>query len=165
MTPVPSPITGKCHIIKGFLPDPNCTPGAIDPSVTQENINSTICVVGYTKTVRPPISVTEPKKLESMKQYGLVDSPSNYEFDHLIPLELGGAPDDMKNLWPESQSYSFDKDKFENYLHKQVCSGNMKLEIAQKEIATNWLKNWYDIGIDLKDNIKIQKIRMTHSSL
>ena len=142
MTPVPSPITGKCHIINGTLQDPNCTPGAIDPRVTQENINSTICVVGYTKTVRPPVSVTEPQKLESMKQYGLIDSPSNYEFDHLIPLEIGGAPDDMKNLWPEPHSSSYTKDGLENYLHDQVCSGNMKLEEAQKEIATNWYNYW-----------------------
>src|SRR5438445_32968 len=92
-----------CAIVNDTLPDPKCTPGAIDPTVTQDNIDSTICVSGYTKTVRPPVSVTEPQKLESMKSYGFTDSPSNYEFDHLIPLELGGAPDDMKNLWPEAR--------------------------------------------------------------
>lgn len=131
-----------CQIINDTLPDPKCTPGAVDPTVTQDNIDSTICVPGYTKTVRPPVSVTEPQKLESMKAYGFDDSPSNYEFDHLIPLELGGAPDDMKNLWPEPHSSSFTKDGLENYLHEQVCSGNMKLEDAQKAIATNWYDYW-----------------------
>lgn len=132
----------QCHIVNDTLPDPHCTPGEIDPSVTQENINSTICVPGYTKTVRPPVSVTEPQKFDSMKTYGFIDSPSNYEFDHLVPLELGGSPDNMKNLWPEPHSSSFTKDSVENYLHNQVCSGNMKLKTAQDVISTNWYKYW-----------------------
>ena len=132
----------SCKIINDILPDPKCTPGAIDPRVTQDNIDSTICVSGYTKTVRPPVSVTEPQKIESMKSYGFNDSPSNYEFDHLIPLELGGAPDNMKNLWPEPHSSSYDKDAVENYLHEQVCSGNMKLKTAQDLISTNWYDYW-----------------------
>ena len=37
-----------------YLPDPVCTPGAADPAVTQDNIDSTICTSGYTATVRPP---------------------------------------------------------------------------------------------------------------
>jgi len=131
-----------CQVINDTLPDPKCTPWAIDPAVTQDNIDSTSCISGYTKTVRPPVSVTEPLKLESMKSYGFTDSPSNYEFDHLIPLELGGAPDDMKNLWPEPHSSSFIKDGVENYLHDQVCSGNMDLKTAQNEIATNWFNYW-----------------------
>ena len=134
-----------CQAINDTLPDPKCTPGAIDPAVTQYNIDSTICVSGYTKTVRPPVSVTEPQKLESMKAYGFTDSPSNYEFDHLIPLELGGAPDDMKNLWPEPHSSSFTKDSLENYLHDQVCSGNIDLKTAQHEITTNWFNYWMRI--------------------
>jgi len=132
----------KCHAINDTLPDPRCTPGAIDPVVTQDNIDSTICVPGYTKTVRPPVSITEPQKLESMKAYGFTDSPGNYEFDHLIPLELGGAPDDPKNLWPQPHSSSFTKDGIENYLHDQVCSGNLDLKSAQHEIATNWFSYW-----------------------
>ncbi len=136
----------SCNAVDNdILPDPKCTPGAIDPAVTQDNIDSTICVSGYTKTVRPPVSITEPQKLESMKAYGFTDSPSNYEFDHLIPLEIGGAPDDMRNLWPEPHSTSFTKDGLENYLHDQVCSGNMKLETAQQEIATNWYKYWMTV--------------------
>jgi hypothetical protein len=35
------------------LPDPWCTPGAIDPAVTQENLQETICVPDYSKSVRP----------------------------------------------------------------------------------------------------------------
>ena len=48
------------------LPDPRCTPGEVSPAVTQANIESTICRAGYTETVRPPESVTEPEKLASL---------------------------------------------------------------------------------------------------
>lgn len=137
--------TAKCKTVNDILPDPKCTPGASDPKVTQSNIKDTICKSGYTKTVRPPVSVTDKIKRGVMKSYGFTDSPRNYELDHLIPLEIGGAPRDVKNLWPEpsyTKTNFHDKDKFENYLHDQVCSGNMKLEDAQKAIATNWYNYW-----------------------
>ena len=119
-SPIASTMPTVCNALdNGVLPDATCTPGAIDPRVTQDNIGSTICVPGYTKTVRPPVSVTEPQKLEGMTAYGFNDSPSNYEFDHLIPLEIGGAPDDIEesvaNLMIPHPS-SFDKDGLENYL-------------------------------------------------
>src|SRR5579872_5329391 len=50
-------VLSTCHEKNG-LPDPTCTPGSIDPAVTQATILSTICVNGYTKTVRPPVSYT-----------------------------------------------------------------------------------------------------------
>src|SRR5438309_10994255 len=137
-----------CKAVNDILPDPKCTPGATDPAVTQANIDSTICVSGYTKTVRPSTSVTNPIKLQVMKYYGFIDSPNNYELDHLIPLELGGAPDDVKNLWPEpyyTNPSSYDKDGFESYLHNQVCSGAMALKTAQDEISYNWFKYWAEI--------------------
>ncbi|MGI0073316.1 MAG: carboxypeptidase-like regulatory domain-containing protein [Nitrosotalea sp.] len=141
----PATSTITCNAINEVLPDPKCTPGATDPTVTQDNIDSTICVSGYTQTVRPPVSVTNPIKLEVMQAYGFADSPSNYELDHLIPLELGGAPADVRNLWPEpyyTNPNAYDKDGFENYLHNQVCSGAIDLQTAQNEIATNWVKYW-----------------------
>ena len=131
------------------LPDPSCTPGATNPDVKQSTIDITICVGGYASSIRPPVSYTEPLKLKLMEAYGYTDSPSNYELDHLIPLEIGGSPLDVRNLWPESHyttPNSYDKDGFENYLHDQVCSGKMDLGTAQNEIATNWIKYWDDAG-------------------
>jgi hypothetical protein len=67
--------------------------------------------------------------------------PSHYEEDHLVPLELGGDGRDPKNLWPEphaGKNNSFDKDKVENYLRRQVCSGTMTAEAAQSGIANDW---------------------------
>ncbi len=48
----------------------------------------------------------------------------------------------MANLWPEAAKPRpgyHEKDRVENFLHKQVCDGKMSLEEAQKQIATNWL--------------------------
>jgi hypothetical protein len=118
-------------------------------SVTQDNIKKTICVPGYSRTVRPPVSYTTPLKIKLMQSYGFTDSRSNYEFDHLISLEIGGNPKDVRNLWPEPGygQYNFHiKDRFENYLHKQVCSGAMILSDAQKEIATDWISSWKKAG-------------------
>jgi hypothetical protein len=37
-----------------------------------------------------------------MREYGYTDHHlSDFEEDHLIPLELAGAPADIRNLWPE----------------------------------------------------------------
>ncbi len=51
----------NCHV-RGQLPDGTCTPGAIDPAVTQANLRETICKPGYTKTVRPPVNETNAAK-------------------------------------------------------------------------------------------------------
>lgn len=131
-------LVGTCHI-KGNLPDSACTPGAIDPKVTQDNIYKTICVSGYTKTVRPPVSYTNKLKIQQIAAYEYLDkNPRNYEEDHLISLELGGAPADPKNLWPEPGSSPNPKDKIENLCNEKVCSGQISLTQAQQEIATDW---------------------------
>jgi len=126
-----------------FLPKPELTPGAADPRVTQEDIHQTICVSGYTGTVRPPESVTEPMKKQSIRDYGLADQRlGDYEYDHLIPLEVGGAPKDTKNLWPEPLSGTWNahiKDKLENKLNQLVCDGQLDLATAQQAIAGNWI--------------------------
>jgi len=129
-----------CVSIDG-LPDHNCTPSAADPRVTQDNINRTVCVSGYTKTVRPSTSYTTPLKIKQMALYGWTGTTADYEEDHLIPLELGGHPSDQNNHWPEPYKIpngARAKDKVENLLHSQVCSGQMTLADAQKLVASNW---------------------------
>lgn len=124
---------------QAYLPDPNCTPGMINPNVTQTTIYSTICVSGFTKTIRPPASYTNQLKIQQIEQYGYADTISrDYEEDHFISLELGGSPIDPKNLWPEPHPSTNEKDKVEAYLHKQVCDGSLTLAQAQKEITQNW---------------------------
>lgn len=124
----------------GKLPDPRCTPGSIDPAVTQADIRRTICVTGYTRTVRPPEAQTIRFKYDvAFPAYGIANIPgaTTGELDHLVPLELGGS-NDATNLWPELGAIPNAKDKTENYLHDLVCAGKIPLLTAQKEIAANW---------------------------
>ncbi len=127
--------------LSGARPDHSCTPGALNQAVTQANINTTICHSGYTKTIRPPVSYTNPLKLRLMASYGERGPASAYELDHLISLELGGNPTSRQNLWPEPYAPTpgaHEKDKVENYLNKQVCNGTMSLAEAQRIISTDW---------------------------
>ena len=134
-------VSTHCNSVDG-LPDPICTPGAVDPRVTQDNIATTICVRGYTKTVRPPAGYTNDLKVHQIAEYGYAGTNlADYEEDHLIPLELGGHPTDPKNLWPQPRSGhhpASQKDQVENSLHSKVCAGAMTLAAAQAAIAANW---------------------------
>src|SRR5580704_16079699 len=120
---------GRCYFRDGSkLPDPRCTPGSIDPIVTQANIKSTICRTGWTEPhLRPPESQTEDfKRYVAFPHYGLTWYRSS-ELDHLVPLELGGS-NDATNLWPELGKPSGNpKDSVENALHRAVCSGRVSL--------------------------------------
>ncbi|MFF2808267.1 hypothetical protein ACFVT2_14065 [Streptomyces sp. NPDC058000] len=133
------------------LPDQVCTPGAFNPDVTQSTIDSTICVPGWTKTVRPPVSYTTPLKIKQIGQYGYSDTnTADYEEDHLVPLELGGAPRDPKNLWPEPRygdQPAASKDSVENKLKTAVCNGDVALDDARNAIATDWTTALSKVGI------------------
>lgn len=136
------PAPGRCHAIGAGLyerPDPRCTPGALDPAVTQATIHRTICVSGWTSTVRPPERVTEAEKAESMAAYGDRGAMSGYEYDHFVPLELGGATNASTNLWPEPGASPNPKDAVEDALNAVVCEGRLSLAAAQREIVANWV--------------------------
>jgi hypothetical protein len=70
---------------------------------------------------------------------------SGYEVDHIISLALGGS-NEMSNLYPESCSIQYGarvKDKFDNYLHREVCAGRVPITVAQQGIATDWLRYYF----------------------
>lgn len=131
-------LPGPCHAgDDGNLPDPHCTPGGIDPAVTQADIGTTICTVGYTSTVRPPESQTQAFKFDdAYPAYGIA-SGTTTELDHLVPLELGGD-NDAANLWPEVPPTPNPKDSVENALHADVCDGRVSLASAQRAIVKDW---------------------------
>ena len=112
--------------------DPVRTPGVLNPEVTQATIGSTICVRGWTRTVRPPVDYTNALKARQMRAYGETGPLSDYQEDHLISLELGGHPTDPRNLWPEPYPRASDVDKIENELNGEVCSGQLTLAQAQQ---------------------------------
>jgi hypothetical protein len=127
----------------GSLPDSRLTPGAT-LAVTKDDV----CTPGYSRKVRAvPVLV----KRKVFHAYGINHpEPRAYEVDHLISLELGGS-NSIRNLWPE-QYYSLVwnahvKDSLENRLHSMVCSGEISLETAQREISGNWIaayKKYFD---------------------
>jgi len=141
--------------MNGPLPDPACTPGDILPELTAGRICSPSF---HTSDVRD--TVTSPsEKRRVYEMYGVPHPANNRggsqvcEIDHLVSLELGGA-DTMANLWPQCspgyagwQEAGFrDKDRFENYLHRQVCSGRLPLAEAQFQIASDWFRYWVEAG-------------------
>jgi hypothetical protein len=126
--------TSGCQAHDG-LPDSACTPGALLSTGTKD----AICQSGYAGSVR---NVPDSEKNQVYAEYGITSHlPGQYEVDHLVSLELGGS-NEIANLWPEAATPKpgfHEKDKVENYLHDQVCSGAITLKEAQIEIATNWL--------------------------
>ncbi|NJC73330.1 hypothetical protein HC031_26940 [Planosporangium thailandense] len=133
------------------MPDPVCTPGVVSTAVTQDNLSATICRSGYTKTVRPPASDTGAYKRKVMGAYHDSGPPGDYEFDHLVSLELGGS-NDVGNLWPERNDHPPDgainsKDPVENALHRAVCAHQVSLAAAQTAIATDWTMALATLGL------------------
>jgi hypothetical protein len=150
------------------LPDSAKTPGAILETVPNEQVASClsdktgtnvqvddaitidlICTPGYSKCIR---DVPQSEKDSVYRSYGLMGNHTGYcdtkqgcEVDHLISLELGGS-NDQTNLWPEPyQGTTWNahvKDQLENFLHRQVCQGNIALDQAQQEIAKDWITSY-----------------------
>ena len=107
----------------------------LNPDVTQATIDATICVRGWTKTVRPPFAVTNAIKLAKLRERGLTEADkSRFELDHVIPLALGGAPDDPRNLRLEPWDEADRKDGVEACLARAVCDGRISLSEACRRI-------------------------------
>jgi hypothetical protein len=125
----------------GVLPDPECSPGDIFPDA----IIGRICIKGYSSSVR---HVSESTKREVYEEYGVASHHrGQYEVDHIISLELGGS-NDIANLWPEPAEPKpgfHEKDKVENYLHREVCDHKLALATAQDEIVHDWLRVYEQI--------------------
>lgn len=127
------------------LPDPAMTPGALNPAVRQDNIETTICALGWSAATRPPLDYTEALKRQQIAQYGYRDRRlRDYEEDHLVPISLGGAPADARNLWPQPRHPrnhwgAARKDELEFRLHDLVCGHRLALRAAQRAIAGNWI--------------------------
>jgi hypothetical protein len=125
----------------GPLPNLKLTPGESRLDITADQI----CTIKWSEDAR---HVTAAMKRQVFAEYGLSGNhdpycqPKGCEVDHLISRELGGA-DDVQNLWPQSYSGPWNahmKDRVENRLHKEVCSGFMTLDAARVAIVSDWTK-------------------------
>ena len=144
------PPSGTCKpLVKNGLPlpDPSCSPGAINPTLTLEVLKTK----GFTtKCVRDQAS-SATEKQQTYRWYKIAKPAHNSgstqtcELDHIISLELGGA-DVLENLWPQcgptravlNKRFFKQKDAVENYLAREVKAGRMDLSAAQHGIAEDW---------------------------
>jgi hypothetical protein len=148
--PAASPLPKVCHPKEhnGFqLPDPDCTPGAINPTlpeaVLKDGAFRTSCVRND--------ATTEKEKESTYKSYKIKKPAHNIhdtqvcELDHLVPLYLGGA-DTLDNIWPQcgpsgaqlDERFFKQKDNVEMMLGLKVRHGEMSLAEAQRKIAEDW---------------------------
>jgi hypothetical protein len=116
--------------------------GALNPVVNQSTIGQTICVPGYAKGVRPSTSYTNGVKQTLMQRAKMNPAlAQSYELDHTIPLALGGHPRKLDNLalqiW-EGENGAKKKDRLEVKLQCLVCSHQVTLATAQREIVEDW---------------------------
>jgi hypothetical protein len=168
----PQTLAGPAEI----YPNATMTPGDINPDITQDNIGQNICKKGWsTSSVRPPTSVTNKIKTDTMAAYGFTGPKSNYELDHLISLQNGGCPKCVTNLWPEAYGDaahpmgqkgrstfnkanpdskeilpgSLEKDLVENHIHDEICRdiphARFSLKLRFPPTVTITLKRGQDI--------------------
>lgn len=118
-----------------LMPDATLTPGTTRP------ISRTELCAGP-EDERDPVPASLAR--EVFLHYGIRDpKPRAYEVDYLITPALGGSQD-VHNLWPQPYATgvwnSHVKDALEDHLRRMVCSGQLDLSEAQREIAGNWIE-------------------------
>ena len=111
----------------------------LNADVSQDTIDRTICVIGYTASVRPAASYTNGVKAMLLKRAGLAHSDSSaYQLDHTLPLGLGGHPRKLANLRLQPIHEAKRKDRIERKLQCLVCAGQLSLADAQHDILNDW---------------------------
>lgn len=126
----------------GLIPSLGLASIALNLDVSQATIQQTICVSGYTKSVRPSTTYTNGVKLKLLRESRIDDSRiSDFELDHIVPLALGGHPRSLNNLmlqpW-EGTNSAKRKDRLEVKLQCLVCTGQVGLKVAQQAIYNDW---------------------------
>ena len=149
-SPASNPAEGECspRKINGFpVPDPKCTPGAVNPTLTLK----VLLASGFKTGCVRDQATSAKEKASTYDAYGANHPENNTgqnqvcELDHLVSLELGGA-DTLDNIWPQcgpnravlKNRYFKRKDTVENYLAWLVKNDRMDLDEAQHGIAKDW---------------------------
>lgn len=116
-------------VARGPLPDPVCTPGAVEP-LTREQI--------CTEPTSHRRRVSERTKRAVFLFYGVPWAErGRYEVDHRVPLCAGGSNEET-NLWPEPSPGFGEKDVVEARVCADLCSGRITLEEAQRVFLGDW---------------------------
>ncbi len=141
----------KPIIHNGFpTPDPSCTPGAFNPTITLDVLKNAAFRTGCVRDC----STSATQKSKTYDAYKIPHPTNNSgesqtcELDHVVPLEIGGA-DTLDNIWPQcgptnvalAKRYFKQKDLVENYLANMVrtqVTDPRQLANLQKLIAEDW---------------------------
>ena len=116
--------------------DPTLTPGALNPDVTAGDDRLHDLRGGLDEDGAPAVELHARTRAAAAASSTAQSGPtSNFQEDHFISLELGGAPTDPRNLWPEPQPRASEVDRIENQLNDLVCSGKITLAEGQKREA------------------------------
>jgi hypothetical protein len=130
--------TSGCR--RSALPDRRCSPGAYYALLTRK----VICGSRFhTSNIR---NVPQSEKFAVEHEYGMAETyyGRSLEIDHIVPLELGGS-NSIANLFPEpgrGKANYHVKDQLENRLHDLVCSKQLGLLSARRQIASNWKRSY-----------------------
>ena len=132
------------------LPRPDLTPGAVREVGRDELCQGELgAVIASTPSAVPQ---------QVFAAYGVdYADAGSYELDFLITPELGGAPE-AGNLWPQPYHAvlwnAHVKDELERELHRLVCRGALDVEVARRELATDWVAAYqrrFDTDRPLRD--------------
>lgn len=119
---------------RAVRPDPLLTPGIVSDGSAED-----VCRAGYARQAR---NVPQSERRAVFAEYKVVPLlGERFEIDHLVPLELGGA-NSINNLWPQPMAGAWtagEKDRLENALHRDVCTGQTPLGVAQEAIRRDWI--------------------------
>jgi len=116
-----------------YLPNHSLTPG---DTVRVSRVD--LCSPDYKS---PATNIPIALKVQVFDAYGVSPNALGFNVDHLIPVGLGGS-NSLKNLWPQPLAGEWNyhmKNDLEEKLQKLVCSGQLDLETAQREIAADWV--------------------------
>ena len=145
---------GSCHVriaAVGYqLPDPLCTPGAINPTLTVAVLTDPAFRTGM---VRDKVT-SEAAKRVVYGWFGITPPANNTganqtcELDHVVDLASGGA-DTLDNVWPQCQAPGSApvlvgvrefkiKDRFAEHNVMALVKAGGNLADLQRRIAANW---------------------------
>lgn len=117
----------------------------LTPGVVATRDVAAICQAGFAGDARSERPVTVKLRNQVLESYGIPKNAKGYTLDHVIPIELGGATNDARNLYPGEPTNQRAKDKVENAMHRAVCEGGLALWKAQGCMSLNWhlCERWY----------------------
>lgn len=122
--------------VQSLIPNRSLTPGAVRPVTLSEVCSDSDW------NLDPEVSPSTEKAV--FMEYGLSpgQQSKSYQIDYLVNPQLGGTGN-IQNLWPESYAdnrwNAHAKDHLERRLRQMVCDRSINLEVAQREIATDWI--------------------------